>query len=306
MTASSSTIAASIPIAPVGVIGLGQMGRGIAVNLHRAGHLRAAWDIAPIARTHAPLAKVAMMPARDMAAQCDVIIFVVPTSKEIAANLDGPDGILAVNRPGQIIVDLTTSDPARTRQLAQAAQAKGRTYLDAGMTGGASGADAGTLTLMIGGDAAALDRVRPVLATLARKLFHVGPSGAGHTLKLIHNMIVHTNFLAACEGARLAERAGLDLAAVIDVLNAGNARSFITERRFPDHILSGKFDGRSTVSNLAKDLAMAAAHADQHGHAAPYTHLTAGLLKRAVDAGLSADDFTTLYPAIDRLIDSPD
>ena len=279
------------------------MGRGIAANLHRAGLLSAAFDPAPAARGLPFCRDIVFGTGREMASACDVIIFVVPTSTEISANLDGASGILATDRPGQILLDLTTSDPARTRALAKSANARGRAYLDAGMTGGAAGADAGTLTLMMGGDAQALDRLRPVLAAIAQKVLLVGLSGAGHTLKLIHNMIVHTNFLAACEGCRLAEDAGLDLAAVIDVFNAGNARSFITEQRFPNHILSGRFDGRSTVSNLAKDLAMAAAYADGLGEAAPYTHLTAALLKRAIDAGMAAQDFTTLYTRLDELLE---
>ncbi len=282
----------------VGVIGLGQMGRGIAANLDKAGLLGAVWDLAPSARELPFPSQVVFAGGREMSARCDTIIFVVPTSQEIAANLEGPDGVLGVERPGQVLVDLTTSDPERTRELAAAASRHGRAYLDAGMTGGAAGADAGTLTLMMGGDEAALARVRPALDRIAKRVFLVGPSGAGHTLKLIHNMVVHTNFLAACEACRMAEDAGLDLSAVIDVFNAGNARSFITEQRFPNHILSGRFDGRSTVSNLAKDLTMAAAYADARGEAAPYTHLTAQLLKRAVDAGMRADDFTTLYPRL--------
>lgn len=249
----------------VGVIGLGQMGRGIAANLDKAGVLAAVWDVAVAARARQFSHEVSIAGSREMSARCDAIIFVVPTSKEIAANLDGPDGILGVERPGQVLVDLTTSDPERTRALAASATKHGRVYLDGGMTGGAAGADAGTLTLMMGGDEAALARVRPALDAIAKRVFLVGPSGAGHTLKLIHNMVVHTNFLAACEACRMAEDAGLDLTAVIDVFNAGNARSFITEQRFPNHILSGRFDGRSTVSNLAKDLAMAASYADARG-----------------------------------------
>lgn len=300
------TVPSDRPSTPrVGVIGLGQMGRGIAANLSRAGLLRAAWDPAPAARELPFCRDIAFAAGPAMAAQCDVILFVVPSSAEIAANLHGPDGILATDRPGQVLVDLTTSDPARTRELAQAAGATRRAYLDGGMTGGAAGADAGTLTLMMGGEPETLERVRPVLATIARTIFLVGPSGAGHTLKLIHNMVVHTNFLVACEACRLAENAGMDLASVIAVFNAGNARSFITEARFPNHILSGRFDGRSAVSNLAKDLAMAAAHADQQGEPAPYTHLTADLLARAIDAGLGRQDFTTLYPTLKDLLAAP-
>lgn len=291
------------PDLAVGVIGLGNMGRGIAANLSRAGFLKAAWDPSPATRELPFCGTIAFGAGRAMAQACDVIIFVVPTSREIAANLEGPDGILAVDRPGQVIVDLTTSHPTRTKELARMAGARGRAYLDAGMTGGALGADAGTLTLMMGGEAPVLERIRPALEKCAKKIFLVGPSGAGHTLKLIHNMILHTTFLATCEGCRMAEDAGIDLKAAIDVFNAGNARSFVTERRFPDHILSGLFNGRSTVNNLAKDLAMAATYADECGDLAPYTHLTANLLKHGIEAGWATDDFTLIYPRLKELWD---
>lgn len=286
----------------VGLIGLGQMGRGIAANLDHAGMLRAVWDTTPAARELSFSQAVTFAGGRDMAARCDVILFVVPTSREIAANLEGDDGLLAAARPRQILVDLTTSHPSKTKELIALARAAGRDYLDCGMTGGAAGADAGTLTLMIGGERETFERALPVLESFTKKLFLVGPSCAGHTLKLIHNMILHTIFLATSEGCLMAQKAGIDLAAVIDVLNAGNARSFISESRFPKHILSGKYDGRSHVSNLAKDLAMASEFADEHGEPAPYTHLTAGLLARAIEAGLADQDFTTLYNHLEGLM----
>jgi 3-hydroxyisobutyrate dehydrogenase len=287
----------------VGVMGLGQMGRGIAANLSRAGFLRAAWDPAPATRDFPFCRDISFAGGREMSELCDVIVFVVPTSREIAANLEGPDGILAADKPGQVIVDLTTSYPARTLELARSARTSGRAYVDGGMTGGALGADAGTLTLMLGGEQQVLQRIRPALEAFAKKIFLVGPSGAGHTLKLIHNMVLHTTFLATSEGCRMAEDAGIDLASAIEVFNAGNARSFVSECRFPNHILSGRFDGRSKVSNLAKDLAMAADYADEHGDRAPYTHLTAALLKRAMEAGWGSDDFTRIYPRLKELWD---
>jgi 3-hydroxyisobutyrate dehydrogenase len=169
------------------------------------------------------------------------------------------------------------------------------------MTGGAAAATAGSLTLMIGGGAAALDRARPVLDAIAARLFHVGPSGAGHTMKLVHNMICHTIFLATAEGCRAAERAGIPLARAVEVLNAGNARSFVSERRFPDHVISGTFDGRSHVGNLAKDLAMAAALFHGLGQPSAYVTLTSDLLTDAMRLGLGAEDFTRLYLEYDRL-----
>jgi 3-hydroxyisobutyrate dehydrogenase len=172
------------------------------------------------------------------------------------------------------------------------------------MTGGAAGADAGTLTLMAGGGVATIERVRPILAQIAAKIFHVGPAGAGHTLKLLHNMVLHTVFLATCEGCSVAERAGIDLKRAIEVFNAGNARSFVTEVRFPKHILSGTFDGRSTVANLAKDLAMATRLVREMDVPARYGPLTSQLLDNAIADGMGSEDFTRLYRRIDDLLQS--
>jgi 3-hydroxyisobutyrate dehydrogenase len=280
------------------------MGRGIAANLDRAGVLRAAFDIAPQAFDRAGLsADVACAPPAEVGRLCDTVLFVLPASPEIESCLTGPSGLLSTTREGQVLVDLTTSYPADTIRLARMAAEAGRAYVDCGMTGGAAGADAGTLTLMAGGDVDAVERVRPALEKIASKIFHVGPSGAGHTLKLIHNMVLHTVFLATCEGCRAAERAGLDLAKVIEVFNAGNARSFITETRFPRHILSGTFDGRSTVSNLAKDLRMATRFVRETGAPARFGPLTSALLDEAVSAGMTGDDFTLLYRRLDELIE---
>ena len=101
-------------------------------------------------------------------------------------------------------------------------------------------------------------RAVPCSERIASNVIHVGETGAGHAMKLIHNMICHTIFLATSEGCRLAERLGIPLETAIAVINSGNARSFVSEQRFPDHIISRTFDGRSTTANLAKDLGMAA------------------------------------------------
>lgn len=288
----------------VGVVGLGRMGRGIARRLDAAGRLAGAWDASRSAREFADLSEgVGLHAPRELALACTTILFVLPGSVEIEDCLTGPGGILSIDTPGQILVDLTTSYPTETRRLAGLAATRGRAYLDAGMTGGAQGADAGRLTLMVGGGVADLERVRPVLDAIANRIFHLGPTGSGHTMKLVHNMICHTIFLATSEGCRLAERAGIDLSQAVEVLNAGNARSFISEQRFPNHILTGTYDGRSPVSNLAKDLAMAVDMEREVGMAGLYGTLTDGLLSRAMAEGMSDRDFTTLYQVLDGLME---
>lgn len=285
----------------IGVIGLGNMGRGIAKNLIKAGNDVYVWDIAEAAR--APFAgRATIAEPPEIAARCAMAIFVVPGSPEIDAMTKGRKSMLAAPRKGLVLYDFTTSDPVYTKKLARRAAKKGVAYMDAGMTGGgARGADEGTMTLMIGGDESVFRRTRAWLAPVAAKLIYLGPSGAGHTMKLVHNMITHTNFLALCEAAHLARRAGIALEDLIAVFNAGNARSFISERRFPDHILSGTWDGRSRVYNLDKDVGMAIALADKLGATVNIGRDTLAYLRAAVEQGRSEDDFTLLYRDFEEL-----
>jgi len=231
------------------------------------------------------------------------ILFVVPGSAQIEEMMPG---ILARPHDGETLIDLTTSAPANTKANAAKVQATGRAYVDGGMSGGALGADSGKMALMVGGTDEAVASCKPVFDVIAGAVTHVGPSGAGHTIKLLHNMVCHTNFLVVTEAGRLAERAGIPLETAIKVFNAGNARSYISEQRFPNHILSGKFDGRSTVSNLAKDLAMANAFANQIGEANAYTALTAEILAKAIEKGMAGEDFTRLYEQYDELVKASD
>ena len=283
------------------VIGLGNMGRGIARNLDRAGRLGAAWDIAEAARINAQLSSdVALVPPSQFG-RLGFILFVVPGSAQIEEMLPG---ILARPHHGEALIDLTTSDPAKTKANAAKVRATGREYVDCGMSGGAIGADSGKMALMVGGADAAVAACRGVFDVIAGAVTHVGPSGGGHTIKLLHNMVCHTNFLVVAEAGRLAERAGIPLETAIHVFNAGNARSYISEQRFQNHILSGKFDGRSTVSNLAKDLSMADAFASEAGEANAYTALTARILAQAIERGMAAEDFTRLYAVYEDLVRS--
>jgi 3-hydroxyisobutyrate dehydrogenase len=290
-----------LPPRSVAVVGLGQMGRGIAANLDRAGLLGGAWDATEAAVAAAQLSDgVQVSPPAGLAA-FPFILFVVPGSREIGEAILGQQGLLSQPHRGQILVDLTTSNPAETRRLAEAAEAAGRAYVDCGMSGGALGADAGKLTLMVGGSPDVVARCGPVFERIAAQVFHLGPRGAGHTMKLVHNLVCHAIFFATVEGCRLGERAGLDLAEVVRVLNAGNARSFVSEVRFAKQIVPGTFDGRSHVANLAKDLHMAEDLATELGQASPYASLTTALLQQALDDGLAERDFTTLYKHFDGL-----
>lgn len=282
--------------AKVGVVGLGNMGRGVAGNLHKAQTPLMVWDVAPEARE--PWEKkrgVEILEPGEMAGQASVIFFVVPGSPEIEEALKGRGGVLANARKNLVIYDFTSSDPAVSRKLARRAKAKGVAYLDAGMSGGATGAAAGTLTLMIGGDEKAYRRTKRFLTPIADNLFHLGESGAGHAMKLIHNMVCHSIFMATCEGGKLAERVGLKVEDMIEVFNVSNARSYASQFRFPKHILSEKWDGKSRVYNMIKDVGMAVKMGKKHRAQTAHGEATLEFLEKAVKRGMIEKDFTLLY-----------
>lgn len=287
----------------VGVVGLGNMGGGIARNFRKAGIPLMVWDLAQAAREpFHETAGVEVAPPGDMAVSCTAIIFVVPATPEILSCLEGGDGVLARASRGLVLYDLTTSDPAATREVAARAAERGIAYLDAGMSGGATGADAGTLTLMLGGEKDAFERTRALLEPIADRVFYLGRSGAGHTMKLIHNLVCHTIFLATCEGGRMAEIAGIRLADMIDVFNVSNARSYASEFRFPKHILSGKWDARSRVYNLRKDVAMAVDLAAGLGAQVSLGEITRDFLEAAIAEGMADTDYSRLYERFDRIV----
>lgn len=286
----------------IGVIGLGNMGRGIADNFAKAGHATAVWDVSDAAC--APFAArddTTVMPPGEMAAAGAMMIYVVPATPEIEGSFEGPDGVLAKTGEGTVVFDLTTSFPEDTKRIASRAAEHGIAYLDAAMSGGATGADAGTLTLMIGGEESVFEACRPKLDAIAANLFYLGDVGSGHAMKLIHNMVTHAVFLTTCEAGRMAERAGLKLADMIDVFNVSNARSYASEARFPRHILSEKWDARSRVYNLNKDLGMALRMAEGLGMDARYTRETSAFLNKAIERGMAEDDYSLLYPVFDEI-----
>ncbi|MDO8597136.1 MAG: NAD(P)-dependent oxidoreductase [Sulfuricaulis sp.] len=287
----------------VGVVGLGNMGGGIARNFQKAGVPLMVWDVAPAAcAAFSAIAGVEIAPPGEMAAACNAIFFVVPATPAIVSCFEGKDGVLARAGEGLVVYDFTTSDPVATKALAARAAAHGIAYLDAGMSGGATGADAGTLTLMIGGDKAAFERTRALLDPIADRIFHLGSSGAGHTMKLIHNMVCHTIFLATCEGGRMAETAGINLADMINVFNVSNARSYASEVRFPKHILSGKWDARSRVYNLRKDVSMAVGLAGTLDTKVPLGTVTRDFLDVAIAHGMTDTDYSRLYERFDEIV----
>ena len=282
----------------IGLIGLGAMGTGISASMSRAGlefhvHDNDQTKLEEIRKS--PLIKISS--AKDIVTKCDSILLCVPSSVQI-------EQILSTVSPkaGSTLVDLTSSDPRKTASRAyKLLKEKKVNQLDAAMSGGARGAAAGTLTLMVGGDSAVLDKQRGILSTFADRIFHIGDAGKGQLMKLFHNAVCHGNFLLLSEICIKGEQNGLNLEQMIEVFNCSNARSFISERRFPDHILSGTFDGKSTPSNLKKDLNLLDDLLQSNGDETYLSHSLRLLNK--LDPLYENDDFMLIYPQLKELLD---
>ena len=287
----------------VSVIGIGQMGLGIANNIQNAGYLNSIFEINTNHLTQLENdSNIIVNNPKLGLISSNILIFVVPSTQQIRDFLFSRDWIDNIEE-NTIIIDLTTSNPDETKKLSKELSKRKINYIDCGMTGGAQGAEKGTLTLMMGGKKNIIKSVTPVLESFTNRLIHVGIVGSGHALKLIHNMVTHTIFLATVEGVIGAKKLGIDPAVVIDVFNSGNARSFISESRFPNHILSEKWDARSRVSNLFKDLSMVTNLLNDNKIGCPYGELTTDILKNAVSEGLADVDFSLLYNEYEKLID---
>ncbi|MBT3435876.1 MAG: NAD(P)-dependent oxidoreductase [Nitrospinaceae bacterium] len=282
----------------VGVIGLGNMGRPIAKEYIEAKTPLMVWDTSPKARKPFEKMKGAEVAEPGMMAEkCAVIIFVVPSSLEVAECLKGKNGILKNARKGLVLYDFTTSYPAETKKLARRAEKKGIAYLDAGMGRGTTR----KLVLMIGGDQKAFRRSKRFLTPIVEKTFHLGELGSGHAMKLVHNMVLHTIFVSTCEGARIIERMGMKVEDMIDIFNTSVVYSYVSRHRFPNNILSGKWNANSRVFNLHKDVGMAVKLGKKHGAEVSLAENTFSFLGKAIKRGMREKDFSLLYRDFEQI-----
>jgi 3-hydroxyisobutyrate dehydrogenase len=183
-----------------------------------------------------------------------VVFMSLPDSDVVEAVVYGEDGVLASCSRGQVVVDLTTADPSSTVRIHRDLGRRGVELVDAGISGGASAAEQGTLTIMAGGSEPALEGARPFLETFSSRIYHMGPSGSGHVTKLLNNFLNGISLAATAEVMVAARKAGLDLVQLLDVVNHSSGVNFATLNRFP-HIVAGDYlEGGLTTNLMAKDI----------------------------------------------------
>jgi 3-hydroxyisobutyrate dehydrogenase len=247
----------------IGIIGAGNMGGRIGRRLREAGESVVAFD-----RDEERLAESGLEPAastRELVEGVDVVLLSLPDSSVIEPVVLGDDGVAAHCRSGQIEVDLSTASPASTVAIHERLQAEGVELLDAGISGGAKAADAGTLTLMVGGSREALATVQPILDHVSEKVFHMGASGSGHVAKLLNNFLNGVSLAATAEVMVAARKSGLDLERFLDVLNNSSGVNFATLNRFPSIVKGDYLEGGLTGALMAKDVRLYLDHVAQIG-----------------------------------------
>jgi len=270
----------------VGFIGLGNMGKHMAINIAKAGFDLMVYDLRPEPmRELTALGAKAARSADEVGAHGEIIEVVVVDDRQVEAVLLGEGGALSAVKRGSIIVVHSTVHPRTVRKLAEQASAKGVTLIDAEVSGGERGAIAKTLCYMVGGDKAAFERCRPIFATSGANIFHLGALGSGAITKLAHNLIVYVNMLAASEGMRLAEKAGVDLKSMEQVVHSGAAQSRVADhwsqqRKLKDTYTSGP---RGLMELMHKDLRLALELGHDLGLSLPGAALTQQLLQRMLE-----------------------
>ena len=281
--------------APLGFVGLGAMGAPMARRLLAAGHRVLAHDSNPAALSAAASggAEPRGSPAA-VAAEADTVLVSLPTPAAVKAVALGPDG-LAEGRAMRVYVDLSTTGARAAKEVAEGLAPRGVAALDAPVSGGVAGAEAGTLSVMAAGDRAAFERVRPVLEAIGSNTVFVGEAvGQGQTLKLVNNLLAAATWAAACEAMAMGAKAGLDPELMVRVLNASSGRSFPTERFAAGPVLSRRFDFGFRMELMAKDMRLALEEAEALGLIMPTCGAAKLLYGLALAQGAPGADVTEL------------
>lgn len=268
----------------IGFIGLGNMGGALARRLLLTQKLRV-HDLNPgaVDACVGAGADSASSPA-ELAAASDVVMTCLPTSADVRSVVFGNEGLVEGLGSGNVVVDMTTGDPAETRAMASELHDRGIDMIDAPVSGGPQGADAGTIAIMVGGPETLFQRCRPIFEAISSNVFHAGPNvGDGHTMKLINNMMSAGNRAVAFEAVTLAVKNGLDAETCVGILQKSSGRSNATDIVLPRFVLSGVMDQGFSLGLMLKDVALA----NKLGGDSETPLLVAALVRQILQAGVN-------------------
>ncbi|MBU3620812.1 3-hydroxyisobutyrate dehydrogenase [Polynucleobacter sp. CS-Odin-A6] len=286
----------------VAFIGLGNMGLPMAVNLMKAGHEVLGFDLV---QTQLDAFKAAggipKQSVSETVHDADVIISMLPASRHVEALYLGDSGLLATANPKSLLIDCSTISPKVAQEVAATAKSKGFVMMDAPVSGGTAGAQAGTLTFMVGGDAADLERARPLLEKMGKNIFHAGASGSGQTVKVCNNMLLGIQMLGTSEALRLGIANGMDPKVLSDIMSKSSGRNWALELYNPcpgvmENVPSSKgYVGGFGVDLMLKDLGLATENAHDLEASVPLGELSRALYEAHSKAGNGQLDFSSVF-----------
>ena len=285
----------------IAFIGLGNMGAPMALDLVRAGHELVVFDLMPQAiKTLTDAGAHAADSARAAVAGAEFVISMLPASQHVERLYLGNEGLLSVIQPGTLIIDCSTIAPETARKVAQAAQAAQLAMIDAPVSGGTGGAVAGTLTFIVGGQSADLDKARPLLEKMGKNIFHAGDAGAGQVAKICNNMLLGILMAGTAEALALGAANGLDPVVLSDIISKSSGRNWATELYNPwpgvmeNAPASKGYAGGFGVDLMLKDLGLAAESALQSRASTPLGELARNLYSLHSSQGHGGLDFSSI------------
>jgi 3-hydroxyisobutyrate dehydrogenase len=289
-------------MATIGFIGLGNMGSPMAANLVKAGHLVTGFDlISKAVESLAAKGGTGAASPHAAAAGSEIVITMLPAGPQVRSVYLGAEGLLAHARKDALLIDCSTIDVETARAVAAAAAEAGFDMLDAPVSGGVSGAEAATLTFMVGGEEEVFSRARPILQAMGRTIVHAGPAGNGQAAKICNNMMLGVSMIAVCEAFSLAERLGLEAQTLFDISakSSGQCWALTSYCPVPGPVPASpanrEYAPGFTVAMMLKDLRLAQQAAGASAAPTPLGAAAANLYQLFVDEGTGHLDFSAIY-----------
>jgi 3-hydroxyisobutyrate dehydrogenase len=283
----------------LGYVGLGNMGAALARRLLRKDKMRV-YDLRPEAMGKlVGLGADSSQSPKALATESDLVMTCLPTSKEVREVIFGSDGLASGLKKGAIIADMTTGDPSATREMARDLAASGITLVDAPVSGGPHGADAGTIAIMVGAPAEAYARVKPIFETISPNIFHCGDVGTGHAMKLINNVVAAGVRMVTFEAVTMGIKSGLSLETCARMLAKGSARSYTTEITLPKFV-KGELKTNFTLGLMLKDVRLATELGLANASPMPVANLVREIFQIAVNELGAESDVNSLVHLHER------
>lgn len=286
----------------IGFIGLGAMGKPMALNLLKAGYSVLAFDINQ--NMVDEIAKQGAVPCTssgEVAVAADVMITSLPNAGIVEAVMVGSEGIFSQCKAGTTIIDMSSVSPSSTLKMAALAKPLGIDYVDAPVSGGTKGAEAGTLTIMVGADDAVFERIKPILEVIGSDIYHVGATGTGDAVKIVNNLMLGCNMAILAEALILGVKCGLKVETMQQIISKSSGRSYVMDAKLEKFIMKDSFEGGFAMDLQHKDLGLALEAGKENHIPLPMTALATQIFESGRASGLGREDMSAIIKVWEKI-----